>query len=120
MNTPYARSSQRCSAAWGVSLGGLIAFFVLIPLAFSLQDMMDVPEINATPSHLRARPVEVASSYWLSWVIAFAVLLAPTLTLAVFPRTRRVAVGYALATSVVGGGLTAVVISFELGGFAPS
>ncbi|GAA5057353.1 hypothetical protein GCM10023318_35600 [Nocardia callitridis] len=119
MNTPHARTSPRWSAAWGVGAGFLIALFAFIPGAFHLQHVMDVPPINPTPAHIRSKPPEVATSYWISWGIALGVLLAPTLILAVIPRTRRVAIGYLLAAAIIGGGFTAAVISFELGGFSP-
>ena len=46
-------------------------------------------------------------------------LLAPTLILAVFPNSRRVAAGYVITATVIGGLLAAAVINFELNGFAP-
>lgn len=117
---PHTRRSRRWSAAWGVAAAGVIAVFVFVPATFRIQHALDVPPISPVPAHLRAHPPEVAASYWWSWALSFALLLTPALVMAVFRRSRRAAVGYAITAAVLGGMLVAAVISFELGGFAPS
>lgn len=97
----------------------LLSVLVFLPATFKIQDVLDVPAINPTPAYVRAHPPEVAPSYWWSWVIDFVGLLTPALIMAAFRRSRRVAVGYAITATVLGGLLAAAVISLDLGGFAP-
>lgn len=117
--TGPATTTRRCSALWGIGAGLVLAVFVFLPAVFVIRQWLDLPEISATPAHLRARPVEVPASYWLTWIIALTTLLAPSAVLAVWPTTRRAALGYALTAALVGGSLLALTIGFELGGFAP-
>ncbi|MFC9964297.1 hypothetical protein ACFVH4_08630 [Nocardia ignorata] len=108
------------SALWGVGAGFVLAVFVFVPAVYFLQRQLEVPEISATPSHLRARPPVVHPAYWLTWILTFTTLLAPSVFLALWSSTRRAALGYVITAAVLGGSLMALTISFELGGFAPS
>ncbi|MGY4100314.1 hypothetical protein ACW2Q0_12280 [Nocardia sp. R16R-3T] len=117
-NRPTA--TRRCSALWGIGAGLVLAVFVFLPAVFVIRQWLDLPEIPATPAHLRARPIEVPASYWITWIIASTMLLAPAAVLALWPTTRRAAIGYALTAVLAGGSLLALTIGFELGGFAPS
>ncbi|WP_240771835.1 hypothetical protein [Nocardia sp. CS682] len=96
-----------------------MAVLLYIPVTLKSQRALGVPAPNATPRHLRAYPVEIAASYWVTWGISLIVLLAPAAVLAVFPRTRRIAVGYLITAAVIGGLLGALVIGVDIGGFAP-
>ncbi|WP_063002622.1 hypothetical protein [Nocardia mikamii] len=92
---------------------------MFIPATWKLQDALHVPAIDPTPSHLRATPKQIASSYWISWAIALAVLLSPAAVPAVISRTRRITVGYLITATITGGLLAPAVINFEVAGFAP-
>ncbi len=54
------------------------------------------------PPPLREYTTPVPGSYWLTWIIA---LLSPDAALALLPRTRRTALGYAITAAALGGGL---------------
>ncbi|BAD60600.1 hypothetical protein [Nocardia farcinica] len=112
--------SRPCSAGWGVGAGLFVSTVVFVPAVFVVRQWLDLPEIPATPSHLRAHPVEVPDSYWITWLVAAVVLLAPGVALMLWPRMRRVAMGYTLTAGFVAGLLAALTIGFELGGFAPT
>ncbi|MFG1774585.1 hypothetical protein ACGFIX_33820 [Nocardia salmonicida] len=119
MSQPQPATTQRWSAGWGVGIGILAALILFVPATFALQRLLDVPEINATPKHLRAHAPKVAASYWTSWILAYAALLIPAAILAAIARTRGIAIAYAITAAIVGGLLAAFVVSFELNGFAP-
>lgn len=112
--------TRRHSAGWGVGAGLFFSVVVFVPAVFVVRQWLDLAEVSATPSHLRARPVEVPASYWVTWFVAVVVLLAPAVALAGWPVMRRVAVGYAVTAGLVAVALAALTIGFELGGFAPS
>ena len=113
---PPARHSPRWSAGWGVVAASVIAVFVFVPATFRIQKALNVPPVDPTPGSA----AEIAASYWGTWALCFALLLTPALVMAVFRRSRHAAAGYAITATVLGGLLAAAVISFELGGFAPS
>lgn len=119
MNRAQRAPRPRWSAAWGIGLAVFVSLVVFIPATFAARQALHVPQINPTPAHLRAHPPRVAPSYWITWIAALAILLAPAAILALFGSTRRVALGYALTAAVLGIALSALVIGFELGGFAP-
>lgn len=98
---------------------GIIAVFVFVPATFKIQNALDVPPIPPVPARIRTHPPDVAASYWWSWGLSFALLLAPALVMAAFRRSRRAAAGYAITATALGVLLAAAVIGFELGGFAP-
>ncbi|UGT61811.1 hypothetical protein [Nocardia asteroides] len=97
----------------------LVSLMVFLPATFAARQALHVPEINARPRRLRNRPPHIATSYWITWIAALTALVAPAAILALFPRTRRVALGYALTATLLGAALSALVIGFELNGFAP-
>ena len=82
-------------------MAAIICLFVFVPATLRLQAALDVPDINPTPAAVRAHPPEVATAYWLTWAFSLSALLAPTLILAVFPNSRRVAAGYVITAAVI-------------------
>lgn len=77
MSTHPATATRRCSAGWGVGAGLLASVVVFLPAVFVTRQWLDLPEISATPAHLRACPLVVPVSYWITEAVAVPVLLAP-------------------------------------------
>lgn len=119
MDTTETSQAHRASAVWGITAAAILAVFVFLPATFAIRQALDLPELAATPRHLREHSDPVPVSYWLTWIIALLALLSPTPVLALSARTRRVALGYALTATLLGGGLALLVIGFEVNGFAP-
>lgn len=118
--TPAAtHDARRWSPLWGVWLGIALAL-IYLPVTLAVRNACHVPVPNATPRELRTNPVEVASSYWVTWGISLVVLMVPGLILALAQRARRVAIGYIATAGIIGILLCVAMIGFELGGFAPT
>jgi len=113
------RRLPRWSPGWGL-VAGFVGGVLWFPITARVQRAFDVPMPNATPRHQRATPVEIATSYWITWgVTATVLLVAPAVVLAAFPRTRYIALGYLITACLVGGPMVVFVIGMDIGGFAP-
>lgn len=120
MTTREAQQSGRWSVVWGLC-GGVAVAVIYVPITIALQHALNVPEPTAVPRHLRAPHTgAVSPAYWASWAYSALLLLAPAAVFAMFGRTRRIAAGYALIATLIGGVLAAAVISMDVGGFAPN
>ncbi|MBF6243645.1 MULTISPECIES: hypothetical protein [Nocardia] len=114
MTTREAQQSGRWSVVWGLC-GGVAVAVIYVPITIALQHALNVPEPTAVPRHLRAPHTGAVSPAYSALL-----LLAPAAVFAMFGRTRRIAAGYALIATLIGGVLAAAVISMDVGGFAPN
>lgn len=120
MSAGETRRPSRWSAGWGIA-SGLATGISLFPITARIQRAFGVPLPNATPRHLRSTPVDIATSYWITWgATALLLLVAPAAALAAFPRTRKVALAYLITACLIGGPIMLLVIGLDIGGFAPT
>ncbi|MFC9876919.1 hypothetical protein [Nocardia salmonicida] len=106
-------------ATFGVITGGVLAVIAYFPLVALLQNVFDVPELTATPKKYRGDTEPISPWYWITWVVPVLVAILAGLGLSWWRRVRVFALA-STVTFVLGAvAVAAVVISFELNGFAP-
>ncbi|WP_336085029.1 hypothetical protein [Nocardia sp. SSK8] len=106
-------------AIFGVIIGGLLAVIAYFPLVVLLQSVFDVPEPTATPKKYRGDTEPISPWYWITWMVPALVAIPAGLGLSWWRRIRVFALA-STVTFVLGAAVVAaVVISFEINGFAP-
>ncbi|GEM29981.1 hypothetical protein NN3_09880 [Nocardia neocaledoniensis NBRC 108232] len=106
-------------AFFGAIIGVVLAVIAYFPMVVMLQNVFDVPEPTATPKKYRGDTEPISPGYWITWMVPVLVAIPAGLVLSWW-RRRRVFALAATFTFVLGAAaVAAVVISFELNGFAP-
>ncbi len=94
----------------------MIAYF---PLVVLLQNVFDVPELPATPKKYRGDTEPISPSYWITWMVPVLVAIPAGWALSWWWRARVFALASTLTFVLGAAAVAAVVISFEVNGFAP-
>ena len=83
-------------------IGFVVGMFVVIPLAHLTRSWLGLPEPTAAPLDA---PVDrpLIATYWVPWLLAWAVLLLPGIAVMLPARTRWAGWAYSLAAGVTAG-----------------
>lgn len=112
------QASRPFSALWGALLAGAIVALTGLKLALHLRGWLGLPDPNPIPLEFRADR-SFSPTYWLPWLMATAMLIAPGTLMLLGHRIRRVGIGYLLTASLLTVPFALFFISLEYGGFAP-
>ena len=112
------------NAMWGAVLGFVVSL-IFVPVTLMAQTKAVVTRPNPTPGYYSTHPIELPTSYWVSWLVAIGLVLLPGLASLVFPkdlfpRARWIAIGYIVVAGTLVTLETLAVIGFEFSGFGPT
>lgn len=117
------QSRQREPSVRAMSLAGVAGFVVgligLILLVDRIRAWGGLPMPNPVPLSDRADK-SFGPTYWVPWLIAWAMVLCPGIVLIVARRTRRAGWAYVIVVILVGGLVTLVFAPFDWFGLAPT
>ena len=83
-------------------IGFVVGIFVVIPLAHLTRGWLGLPEPTAVPLDGRVDRPFIAT-YWVPWLLAWAVLLVPGIAFMVPVPTRWAGTAYSLAVGATAG-----------------
>ena len=83
-------------------IGFVVGIFVVIPLAHLTRDWLGLPEPTAVPLDGAVDRPFIAT-YWVPWLLAWAVLLVPGIAFMIPERTRWAGTAYSLAVGPTAG-----------------
>lgn len=107
------------SAAFGVLPAMVLSIFAFIPTNLWARYHFGIPFPSPLPRPARGYPVEVATSYWVTWIVCLIVFLVPGVVLTLVRRTRKVGLGYLITVVVICGLSGGIFAILETGGTAP-
>ena len=106
-----------------MSLAGAAGFVVgliaLILLVDHVREWVGLPRPNPVPLSDRVDK-SFGATYWVPWLIAWAVVLCPAFLLIAVRRTRPAGWTYVIVVVLVGGLVTLVFAPFDWFGLAPT
>ncbi|MGW5315176.1 hypothetical protein [Nocardia thailandica] len=106
-------------ATFGVIAGGILAVIAYFPLVALLQNALDVPELPAIPEKYRSDTAPISPWYWMTWLVPVLVAIPAGSALSRWRRVRVLALVSTVTFVLGAAAVAAVVISFEINGFAP-
>ncbi|MEV0063854.1 hypothetical protein [Nocardia sp. NPDC050718] len=106
-------------ATFGVIAGGMLAVIAYFPLVALLQNAFDVPELTATPKKYRGDTEPISPWYWVTWLVPVLIAIPAGWALSRWRRVRVFALAATVTIVLGAAAVAAVVISFEINGFAP-
>ncbi|NDZ96966.1 hypothetical protein G3I13_17610 [Streptomyces sp. SID6673] len=100
--TSTTTRAGKVQVAAAATVGFVVAIFVAIPLAHLTRSRLGLPEPTAAPLDA---PVDrpIIATYWVPWLLAWAVLLVPGIAFMLPVRTRRAGWAYSLAVGATAG-----------------
>lgn len=88
-------------------VGCVVGVVIVVPLALLMRTWLGLPEPAAAPLDA---PVDrpFIATYWVPWLLAWAVLPVPGLAFMISVRTRRAGWAYSLAVGAAAGAIALV------------
>lgn len=84
-------------------VGVVVGIVVVIPLAYQIRSWLGLPEPIAVPLDGPMMDRPFIATYWVPWLLAWAVLFVPGIAFIIPVRTRRVGWVYSLAVGATAG-----------------